>query len=394
MTGSVILDILLVVVLIGYVLHGLRRGLLLSLGGIVGVVIGAVAAFFVVPFVVAAVGDSSWRVPLVLLVALILLGVGNALGNAMGAVLRRGVDRTPLRVVDRIAGSVIEVVVAALLMSMLAFGIGSLGVPVLSNAIGSSVVLQSINRLTPEPVQLALAQLRALVVQDATGRVIDVVSPDAPSTPPDLDTTTPQLTEAAQSVVKITGVAYACSQTQSGSGFVVAPGRVVTNAHVVAGVTEPVVQAPDGTSTTGRVVYFDPSHDLAVIAVNGLTARPLRLAKTLTEGQSAVFDGYPLGGPFQSNPAAVRSVATTNVQDIYKQSTTAMQIYTLAARVEQGNSGGPLLTLSGTVAGVVFAKSANDQPVGYALTPQELTPVVAQAEAATTSVASGHCTRG
>lgn len=394
MSGSIILDIVLVVILIGYLLHGLRRGLMLSLGGIVGVAVGAVAAFFVVPFVASAVSDDTWRVPLVLLIALVLLGVGHALGNAAGGILRRGVDRTPLRVPDRIAGGAVDVVVAALLMSMLAFGIGSLGVPVLSNAIASSLVLQDIHRLTPQPVEEGLAQLRSLVVKDASGRVIDLASPGAPTSPPAVDTNTPQLTAAARSVVKVTGVAYACGQTQSGSGFVAAPGRVITNAHVVAGVSEPVVQTPGGASATGRVVYFDPNHDLAVIAVDALVAPPLHLAPTLAPGSKAVFDGYPLGGPFQSDPAAVRGVATTGVQDIYRAHRTAMQIYSLAAQVRQGNSGGPLLTLDGNVAGVIFAKSADDRPVGYALTPEELSPVVAKAEASTTTVASGHCTTG
>ncbi|KQV05947.1 MarP family serine protease [Leifsonia sp. Root112D2] len=394
MSASLVLDIVLLLILVGYLLHGLRRGLLLSLGGILGIAAGAVAAFFVVPLVVAGVADDAWRVPLVLLVALILLGVGHALGSAVGRILRRGVDRTPLRIVDRIAGGVIDVVVAALLMSMLAFGLGSLGVPILSTAIGSSAVLQSINRLTPQPVQLGLAQLRALVVQDASGRVLDVASPYAPSTPPNINTGSPQLIAAAQSVVKVTGVAYACSQTQSGSGFVVAPGRIITNAHVVAGVTQPVVQASDGSTVTGEVVYFDPAHDLAVIKADALTTRPLALAGSLKEGDKAVFDGYPLGGPFQSNPAAVRGVATAAVQDIYKQSATPLQIYSLAARVQQGNSGGPLLTLSGKVAGVIFAKSADGKAIGYALTNQELAPVAAKARAATTPVAAGHCTRG
>ncbi|MCX7521151.1 MarP family serine protease [Microbacterium sp. STN6] len=394
MSGSVILDIALVVVLIGYLFHGFRSGLVLSLGGIIGIVVGAIAAFFVIPLVNAAVADSAWRVAIVLLVAAILLGAGHALGSAVGRALRRGVHRTPLRVVDRVAGAAVDVVVAALLMSMLAFGISSLGIPPLSNAIGSSAVLKSINALTPAPVQQGLAQLRAFVVKDATGRVIDIVSPSAPSTPPDIDTDTPALTKAARSVVKITGVAFACSQTQSGSGFVVAPGRVVTNAHVVAGVSQPVVQAPDGSSRTGRIVYFDPKHDLAVIAVDGLGTPALPLAQTLKDGDSAVFDGYPLGGPFQSKPAAVRSVADASVQDIYKSSQTTMEIYTLAADVQQGNSGGPLLTRSGAVAGVVFATSADDRPIGYALAMSVLGPVAQGAASDTTTADSGHCTRG
>lgn len=394
MLGSAILDVVLVLILLGYLLHGYRAGLVLSLGGILGIAAGAVAAFFAVPLVNAGIAGSPWRVPVVLLVTVVVVLAGQAVGGAIGATLRRGVDRTPLRIIDRVAGAVIDVVVAALLMSMLAFGIGSLGVPSVSRVIASSTVITTVDGLTPDPVKALLAQLRTLVVQGGSTRIIDTVTPGAPVSPPTLNTSTPALKTAARSVLKVSGDASQCGQTQSGSGFVVAPGRVVTNAHVLAGVSEPVVQAPGGGVWIGRVVYFDPVHDLAVIAVDGLPTPPLQLAANLIDGDVAVFDGYPLGGPFQSKPATVDSVPTVGIQDIYRQSRTPMQIYDLAADVQHGNSGGPLLNRAGQVAGVVFATSASNAPVGYALTMQELAPVVAQAPSLTATVLAGHCTHG
>jgi S1-C subfamily serine protease len=211
---------------------------------------------------------------------------------------------------------------------------------------------------------------------------------------PDVTTGTPALVNAAQSVVKITGNAYACGRNQSGSGFVVGTNRVMTNAHVVAGVGEPIVQVPGGAALPGRVVYFDPVDDLAVVAVDGLTAAPLPLVPNLPAGSPAVVHGYPLGGPFNSQPASVISVHAVNVPDIYGANPTPRQVYSLATKVQQGNSGGPLLSEAGDVAGVIFAKGSDTQDVGYALAMEEVTPVAEQASSLSQPVSSGGCLAG
>jgi S1-C subfamily serine protease len=161
---------------------------------------------------------------------------------------------------------------------------------------------------------------------------------------------------------------------------------------VVAGVTEPVVEALNGEALPGLVVYFDPIDDLAVISVPGLSAAPLPLSGTLPGGTDAAVQGYPFGGPFTSGAARVMSVATARIADIYGTSQNPREVYTLAADVREGNSGGPLLTLDGAVAGVIFAKSGDTANVGYAMTMAELDPVAAQAAALSAPVSSGACT--
>jgi S1-C subfamily serine protease len=253
-------------------------------------------------------------------------------------------------------------------------------------------VVRTINDLTPAPVQRFLAQVRSAAVEDGLPRIVEAFTGPTPEIP-DVNTGSPALVTAARSVLKITGNAYSCGQNQSGSGFVVAAGRVVTNAHVVAGVTEPVVEVPGAGALPGRVVYFDPVDDLAVIAVSGLTTAPLRLTGNLAPGTEAVTDGYPLGGPFDSDPAEVISVDSVAVADIYGANPSARQVYTLASDVQQGESGGPLLSLDGELAGVIFAKAENTPNVGYALAMEELAPVAARAASLSAPVASGHCVR-
>ena len=211
---------------------------------------------------------------------------------------------------------------------------------------------------------------------------------------PDVPTDTDPLAVAARSVVRIGGTAYACGQNQTGTGFVVAPGRVVTNAHVVAGVDSPIVEAPDGQTVEGRVVYFDSDDDLAVVAVDGLAAAPLALASGLAVGDAAIVDGYPYGGPFTSGAAEVLAVSVEQLPDIYGTQRSAREVYTLAAVIRPGNSGGPLLGTDGTVAGVVFARSAADDELGYAMTNTELEPVASAAAGLAAAVQPGRCVRG
>jgi S1-C subfamily serine protease len=391
--GLTILDIVLILILLAYLVGGLRKGFLVTLGGIVGFVLGAIAAFLSVPFVSMWVPDPGWRLTAIIGVAVLLVILGHAMGSGIGRAIRRRLDFPPVRPVDRLLGGAANVAVAALVMSMLAFSISALGVPFVSQQIAGSKVIQTIDSLTPAPVKSLLAQARSIAVQDGIPQVIDGVTPADPVQVPDAGADTAALNEAAQSVVKIAGTAFQCGQNQTGSGFVIAPDRVMTNAHVVASVNEPVVEIPDGRVLPGRVVHFDPVHDIAVLAVEGLDVRPLPVGEQLADGTLAAFQGYPAGGPFQSQPATVQGLSTVLVQNIYGADPEELEVYTLAADVEQGNSGGPLLDQDGRIAGLVFAKATDDVPVGYALSLEEIRPVIDNAMVYQETVSAGQCIR-
>ncbi len=391
MFGLTILDLLLVVALLSYLIHGLRNGFLVTLGGIAGFAAGAVAAFVSVPIVSGLVEDSGWRLTAIVATAVLLMIVGNGLGTMIGRRIRSVVPFSPLRAADRLVGGGVNVVVSALVMSMLAFSIGALGVPFVSQQLAESKVIRFIDGVTPMPVKASMAQLRSAVIGEGIPTLLDGFGQSQPVAVPDTSTDTPALNKAAASVLKIAGTAYQCGQNQTGTGFVVAPGRVVTNAHVVAGVDEPVVETPGGRALPGRVVYFDSQHDLAVVAVDGLRSEPLALAADLPSGSAAAFAGYPHGGPFQSKPATVQDIATVLVPDIYGKNASPEDVYRLAGDVQPGNSGGPLLTMDGQVAGVVFAKATTESSLGFAITMNDLSPVAAQAPGLGSAVSSGQC---
>ncbi len=390
MFGLTILDLALILTLLSYLIYGLRNGFLVTLGGIAGFAAGAVAAFFAVPLVSDLVGDPGWRLTAIIAATVALMMLGHGLGTMIGRRIRSVVKPSPLRFVDRVVGGGVNVAVSALVMSMLAFSISALGVPLVSQQLADSKVIGFIDGVTPTPVKASLAQLRSAVIGDGIPTLFEGIG-GQPVPVPDASTDTPALNRASASVLKIAGTAYQCGQNQTGTGFVVSAGRVVTNAHVVAGVPEPVVEVPGGGALPGRVVYFDSQHDLAVLAVDGLRSAPLQLSSNLPAGSPAAFAGYPHGGPFQSKPAAIRDIATVLVPDIYGNNAAPEDVYRLAGDVQPGNSGGPLLTTDGQVAGVVFAKSTSENSLGFAITMNDLGPVAAKASGLGDPVSPGQC---
>jgi len=389
--GLTVLDLVLILALLSYLGYGLRNGFLVTLGGIAGFAAGAVAAFFAVPLVSGFVDDSGWRLTAIVAAAVVLIVLGHGAGTMIGRQIRGAVRIRPLRAVDRLVGGAANLAVSALVMSMLAFSVSSLGVPLVSQQLAESKVIRFIDGLTPTPVKATMAQLRSAVIGNGIPTLLEGLEQGQPVAVPNASTDTPGLNRAAESVLKIAGTAFECGQNQTGSGFVVSPGRVVTNAHVVAGVSQPVVEVPGGGAMPGRVVYFDTRHDLAVLAVDGLPAEPLALSPDLPNGSPAAFAGYPHGGPFLSKPATVQDITTVLVPDIYGNSPAPEEIYRLAGDVQPGNSGGPLLTTDGLVAGVIFAKATSDTEMGFAITMDDLTPVASQAPALSAAVSSGQC---
>jgi len=201
---------------------------------------------------------------------------------------------------------------------------------------------------------------------------------------------------AGPSTLQIEG--EGCGVIQEGSSFVVAPGTVVTNAHVVAGVHH-IVVLDKGRSRDATPILFDPELDVAVLRVPGLAAPALPVdAKTFGRGTSAVVLGYPGGGPFTYGAAGITNTFQATGLDIYGQHSTNREVYELDADVRPGNSGGPLVAsgdaagpANGTVIGLVFARSTTDPNIGYALAMGQVMGEVTRAEHQNTPTSTGNC---
>ena len=396
MTGSRALDLVLLAVLAVYLFSGIRQGFVfgtLSLAGFAG---GVAAGIWLLPRVVTSLEPGRSRAVIVIVGVLIMGGLGQVVGAAIGSRVRSTVRSQPARVADAVLGGVVSLVGVAVVVTVLAGVVRGAPLPLVSRAIGGSTVVRVLDQVVPAGVTTAAGGMARAVASDFP-RVFAGIGPEqiVAVAPPSAAEVGQAAALAAPSTVKITGRADSCLRTQEGSGFVIAPERVVTNAHVVAGVEGAQAQVlGTGARLDAEVVLFDPERDLAVLAVPGLTAPPLALGTDLAGGAPAVVVGYPGDGPFTSTVARVRQVLQARGEDIYGEPGVSRQVYSLYAQVRPGNSGGPLLDPAGALVGVVFASSLDDPDTGYALTLAESRPVLDQAAAATEAVDTGACSSG
>lgn len=401
MTGSTLIDLALAFVLIAYGVSGYRHGFIASAFSLVGFFVGALIGVWQLPNVFAhidaVVSDARIRV-FALVVGVILLGwLGQYIGSLIGHSVRRRVGPRVARGLDSALGAVAVVVAACLVIWFLGGAVRSSGTPALAKAVSDSKVIGAINRVVPPQTGQLFAGFRSFLTQQGFPQVFGGFAPEpiTPVQPPEPNLTgRPGITTAERSILKITTDSSRCSTAQEGTGWVLQPGTVVTNAHVVAGAERIRVQTPNGDRYAAQLVVFDPSRDLAVLRVGGLPAPALTLGSPLDRGASAVVAGYPLDGPYSAVPARVRGVIEARGRDIYGQDAVVREIYSLYTTVQPGNSGGPLLDPSGRVVGVVFAKSLEDVNTGYALTLAEARPVLDEARSAGSGgreVASGAC---
>jgi S1-C subfamily serine protease len=391
-TGSV-LDVVLVVIALAFAANGYRQGLVVGLLGFVGFLGGALLGVQLSPLVAEWVAPGVGRVLVALLIVFAVATLGQALAVVIGSALRSRLPGRATRVLDNLGGLVVSVVAALLVVWMVAAPLASAPVPWLASEVRRSAVIETVDNVMPESVRRLYARLGATVdardFPEVFGRLTptDVRSVEPPD--PRL-ASAPVVRAAARSVVKVLGDAPSCARRLEGTGFVFAPQRVMTNAHVVAGTRSLVVEVGDE-RLEGRVVVYDPERDLAVIAVPGLSAPVMRFAPTARPGADAIVVGYPLDGPYTPVPARIRDVRQVRGPDIYNAQTVEREVYTIRATVRSGNSGGPLLAPNGTVYGVIFAAAVDDPQTGFALTARESAPVVAAGRSASATVDTGPC---
>ena len=162
--------------------------------------------------------------------------------------------------------------------------------------------------------------------------------------------TDPDVIAAEASVVKVRGT-NGCGGGVEGTGFFYAPGRLMTNAHVVAGVTRPEVEV-GGTSVTASVVLYDPALDVAVLSLPD-TGSPSRSPSTPRSSPATRWPslGYPEDGPYDVEAGRIRSEQRLRSPDIYGEGTVIRQVFSLRGLIRPGNSGGPIVTSAGDVVG-------------------------------------------
>ena len=386
-----VLDVVILVLVAISVVTGFRRGAALQVVTYAGLIAGLIGGALLAPLVAGASTDTFGQAAGALLTLLVLAAIGDAIGFLIGRRVWAAARRSRLDPIDAGAGSVVAGAAALLTVWFLAFNLVQGPFPALSRQIRGSAIVTGIDAILPRPPSL-LAQVRTFLDRFGFPEVFAGLPP-APAGPVEA----PSQAEAArafdaadQSTVRVVG--EACGRVSQGSGFVVRGGLVVTNAHVVAGVTSPQVQLQNGDSFAASTMLFDPGLDVAILRPGQTAAPPLDLdTASLDRGAEGAVLGFPGGGDLAGEGAAVLQTINAQGRDIYGQDVVNRDVYELQARVHPGNSGGPFVTTQGDVAGVVFAASTTDPGVGYALTAAEVDPRIDRASGRGAPVGTGPC---
>ena len=388
--GSVTaLDVFVIALVALACLSGYRRGLVLQLLGYGGLAAGLVGGVRLAPAVAALASGPAAQAGLALATIIVSAALGNALGLLLGSRVQSKASQSPLRAADALAGAGLSGVASLLVVWFLALNLVAGPSPTLGREIRGSLVVRALGDVLPRPPSLVGEARRFLNALGFT----DVFAgfPPQPVGPVKLpQQIRAEVAAARASTVEVIG--RACNEIQEGSGFVVAPGYVVTNAHVVAGEQATAIQAPERLGAV--VVAFDPDLDVAVLHVDGVGAPALRIeTEPLARRTAGAVLGYPGGGPFNAEPAAVRRSLAAVGRNIYGTGVVDRRVYELQAAVRPGNSGGPFVLADGRVGGVVFAASTVDTNVGYAIASREAEPFVHAAIGRTSPVSTGGCAR-
>jgi S1-C subfamily serine protease len=391
-TRFTLVDLVILIAIVFAVSSGYRRGFWLSLAQYAGLVLGVVIGAALAPVLMDAIKltSSSMRSLGAVLILIVLGAIGSSAGYWVGEPIRLRLLAHPQSGrIDSVAGAIFSALAVLSVSWFLGLSLARLPSPQLSSAIQRSAVLRALDGIAPRPPGF-LARVEAIIAGVNFAPVFSGLEPLGPSPQPlpaSIDTA--GVRNAESETLKIQG--YGCGGIVFGSGYPVGPGLVLTNAHVVAGTSGTTVRSPSMRSgLPARVVLFDSQRDVAILYVPRLALAPLPEAGAGQGTQGAAI-GYPGGGGEQASAAAVDREVRAEGRDIYGQQLVVRSIWIIQAQVVPGNSGGPLVDLSGSVIGVIFAASTSSPGTAYALTDAEVQPDIDQAQGRTSSVPVGPC---
>ena len=384
-----LIDVLIVMFVLIVAVRGVRIGFFRQFGSLGGLALGVVVGAYAAPVAAHLVSTPSTRAVVVMVTIFACAVIVSTAGEVAGLWVSQRFQHWRLGVVDMGAGAAFGSIVALLVVWMVGSVLGQASIAGLATQTQRSHILRTLNDNLP-PAPDVLARVERFIDPNGFPQVFAGLEPTpaAPVTGPNAAEINAAAAAGRPSTVRIEG--EGCGGIIEGSGFVVGSNLIATNAHVVAGIKQPVVIDQYG-SHDATTVVFDPNMDFAVLRVNGLRDPVLPLSDVdVPRGTVGAALGYPGGGPFTVSSAAVLQKQDAVGRNIYDRGVVKRSIYELQASVHPGNSGGPLITSNGVVIGVVFAASSTTDNIGYALTSTEVKPEVAQASGAG-AVSTGAC---
>lgn len=376
-----VLDVLLLLAAVWFAVVGFRQGFVVGVLSVIGFVGGGLVALYLLPVVWNRLSDGAdpGTAGVIAAVAIVIVcaSVGQALTTHVGNRLRGHITWSPARALDATGGALVNVLAMLLVAWLIGSALATTTLPTVAKEVRGSRVLQGVSEVLPDQADTWFTDFSGVLAQQGFPQVFAPFDRESITEVPAPDpalVNSAAVAEARRSIVRVAGTAPSCGKVLEGTGFVYDPGKVVTNAHVVGGVSEPTVQVGgEGRLYDATVVLYDWERDVAVLDVPELDAPALEFTEEpASTGDDAIVAGFPESGPFDVRAARIRERMEAGGPDIYRRGTVRREVYSLYATVRQGNSGGPLLAPDGRVYGVVFAKSLDDDNTGYALTYAEV----------------------
>ena len=389
-----VLDWCLVALVGIYALSGYWQGFITGAAATAGLLLGGVLGIWVAPLALGDAAPSLWVSLGALFIVILSASLGQAVFQWFGARLRDRITWQPVRALDAVGGSALSAVAVLLVAWALGVAVSGTRIGAFTPLVRDSSILAKVDETLPADSGEVLQAFNNVVGTTFFPRYLEPFAPERivavrPGDPRML--TDPDVIAAEASVVKVRGT-NGCGSGVEGTGFFYAPGRLMTNAHVVAGVTRPEVEV-GGSSVVASVVLYDADLDIAVLSVPDVGVPQLAFDTEVEPRDPIAVLGYPEDGPYDVQSGRIRAEQRLRSPDIYGDGTVIRQVYSLRALIRPGNSGGPIVTSAGEVAGLVFAASVSDRDTGYALTASQVAESAAAGVTRESPVDTGTCVR-
>jgi S1-C subfamily serine protease len=378
---------------------GFRRGILRTILSIIGLVVGGAAGAIATPSIQSLISNNAFGFKPTIGLTSIILGasLGMFLFGVLGSFLRVVLLPFPfMKTIDSLIGFGLAIVAVASISSTLSSAAQVIPNKTVNNLFSQSQLISQIDQYLPARFKDAAQKIQNVITDSPLPEVFkSLVESRITPTQLETDVAIPEIvTKSVASTVRIDGIAESCSAAMVGTGFIVSPERVITNAHVVAGVKEPVITLFNSqTQRGGRVIAIDRKKDIAIIFVPGLTGEKLTFIGPVTPNEIGFVVGYPNGGNLRTMPVSVTSEFESIGTDIDGNGETRRDVIVFGGDVKPGNSGGPLLNDQGQVLGVVFAADAENKNTGYALAPSEVAKLVSETSSVMQAIETGECAK-
>jgi S1-C subfamily serine protease len=387
-----VLDWLLIVLVLAYALSGYWQGFVTGAFATTGLILGGLLGVWLAPIVLGDANPSLFVSLGALFIVILAASLGQAILQFSGARVRDRITWQPVRALDAVGGAALSAVAVLLVSWALGVAVAGAGLGGVSPMVRNSAVLAWVDHRLPDSADGVLNAFNNVVGTTFFPRYLEPFAPErivevGPG--PRRLLTDPDVQDAAPAVLKVRGE-NDCGRGVEGTGFVYSPGRLMTNAHVVAGVDAPEVDI-NGSSVQAEVVYYNPDLDVAVLELDTSGVPSLEFDREAKQEDGVAILGYPQDGPFNVQPGRIRAEQRLRSPNIYGDGTVIREVFSLRGLVRPGNSGGPIVSSAGDVVGVVFAASVTDRDTGYAITADQVGRSAALGISNDSPVSTGDC---